>query len=88
MSEVTKDTKAEAPVKKIKIKLLRDAKVNGKIMPPGTICEVDEKTATLLCDKKYKGYHPFYGNKPEIAHLNDGVDLLDRKAITRAVRIA
>jgi hypothetical protein len=101
MSEATTPAaEAAKPVKMVKIKALRDVQVNRgtkdeRIVLPGTICMVTEEEAKDLCDTKFRGYHPFYGNMPEIGPLMgigvDGAPLpnpLDRKMIARAVRVA
>lgn len=84
------DAAAEAaPVKMVRIKVLRDCMASGEIRLPGTIVEVTEKEAQTLCDTKYKGYHPFYGTMPEIGPLmGDIPNPLGRRELVRAVRVA
>lgn len=78
-----------ATAKKVKIKLLRDAMIGKNIELAGTVHVVDEATAKELCDKKFPGYHPFYGTMPEIGPLmGDVPNPLVRKEIVRAVRVA
>ena len=80
--------KAAKPVKMVKIKLLRDAIIDdaGNIALAGTACEVPEHIAKNLCDTNYSGYHPFYGNMPEIGpRWGDVPNPLARKQIVRAV---
>ncbi len=87
MSDPVKD--AAIAAKNIKIKILRDCKIDGQIRLPGHELLVSEADAKEFCDKTFPGYHPFYGHMPEIGGLmGDMANPLDRKKITRAVRIA
>ena len=93
MSEPTqpKETAPVPPVqaqKKVKIKLVRDASINGEVFKPGTVHEVDEATAKELCDRKIPGYMPFYGHKPEVEVLHPNGDVLARQELVRAVRVS
>jgi hypothetical protein len=89
MSEETKMT--NPPVKQtkmIKIKATQpirlDRESNGKLssvdVQPGTVVEVTEEEAQEFCDRKFKGYHAFDGERSE----KDA----PRSEITRAVRVA
>lgn len=85
------DLQAEAPkakVKTVKIQVLRDcAKFNGEILKPGTIVNVSEEEAAMLCDTKFTGYHPFYGHMPQIGPLMES-NPLERKELVRAKRVS
>jgi hypothetical protein len=88
-ADAAKVQTVKAPEKKVKIKLLRDAIVNGSTLRAGAIVETDEKTAAELCDRGLPGYHPFYGTMPEIGPLmGDSPNPLERKKIFRAMRVA
>lgn len=79
--------KTEEPVTKIKIKMLRAAMVDGVMKVPGDVCDASPEAVKELCDHKFRGYIPMYGNKPALI-LEDGQpDPLARKAIVRAVRV-
>lgn len=75
--------------KKVKIKAIRSIQVGGHIHEPGSIVEVTEDEAKEFCDRKFAGYMPFYGTKPESnAMLNEGApDPLATKQIVRAKRV-
>lgn len=94
MEGQTTEVKPEAKGKKIKIKLLRDCLIGTEIMRAGTVQMVDEATAAEFCDRKFKGYDPYYGYKPEIGplmgvdeHGHPLPDPLLAKTIVRAVRV-
>jgi hypothetical protein len=85
--------------KTVKIKTLRAINVGTALEPmivePGQIIKVTEAQAKEFCDRKFAGYHPFYGYMPEIGPLmGDDVDgkpipnPMERKKLARAVRIA
>jgi len=75
--------------KKVKIKTLRAIQIDGNIIEAGKVIEVTEAQAAEFCDRKFAGYMPFYGNKPEgTAFLGDsGHDPLGTKQISRAERV-
>ena len=51
--EMTNDQSKKT--KMVKIKTLRDCKVDGKVLPIGQEAEVSEEQATALCDKTFRG---------------------------------
>lgn len=81
------EAKAEVKEKKVKIKALRDcARMNGEIISAGQVVFVTEEEAKILCDTKFKGYHPFYGHMPQIGPLMES-NPLERKELVRAQRL-
>jgi hypothetical protein len=55
----------------------------------GNTVMVSEEEAKELCDRKWNGFHPFYGTMPEIGPLMEGApNPLERRKIARAVRVA
>lgn len=92
---VAESKKANEGPRNTKIKLLRECLIDGMIQPVGMECQVTEAVAKEFCDRKIRGYHPFYGYMPEIGPLMDEVmsgqptvpNMLDRRQIVRAVRV-
>ena len=81
----TQETKEVA--KKQKIRLLQDCYIGDNLVRSGTEVEVDQDIAAEFCDKTFDGYHPFYGNQPEMVMAPGEFNPLARKKIVRAVRI-
>lgn len=76
---------AATETKKVKIKLLRDCYVSGQIQKAGQVVECTEEEAVEFCDRKIKGYQPFYGYMPEMLISPNP---LEREIIVRATRVA
>ncbi len=70
---------AKMVAKRVKIKAVRDIRVDGKEYPPDAVVEVDEDTAKELCDRKFAGCLSFAGER----HGDD----IPRNVVTRAVRV-
>lgn len=77
----TTDAKLVKPQSKTKIRLLRDADINGETRREGTVVEVDEERAKELCDRVFTGPPQFRGEREE----NDPSTKPSK--ITRAVRV-
>lgn len=77
----------------VKVKCIREFDiVEGKktrTVRPNEIVLLTESEAKNFCDRKFAGYHPFYGYMPEIGPLmEDSANPLQRKKIARAERVA
>lgn len=72
----------------VKCRVLREFEIDKQLQRVGSIVMLTEDEAKEFCDRKFAGYHPFYGYMPEIGPLMEGENPLQRKEIVRAERVA
>ncbi len=94
MDQDTTTQDAQTPVaavaakQMVKIRTIRECLIGDKIVPGNTEVMATEEEAAEYCDKKFQGYHPFYGHMPEIGPLMGNVsNPLERRDLVRAVRV-